>query len=75
LYARFVSRMLRRDTDRRMDAEIPERLKRRALTGLAYHLGWGQRLACPREEAVQVAAQLLGEDLAVAGQVIGACAR
>jgi hypothetical protein len=44
LYARFVSRMLRRDTkDRRMDAEIPERVKRRALADLAYHLGQGQR--------------------------------
>ncbi len=43
LYARFVSRMLRRDTVRRMDADIPERVKRRALADLAYHLGQGQR--------------------------------
>ncbi|MEA3397376.1 MAG: hypothetical protein U9R05_07935, partial [Chloroflexota bacterium] len=35
LYARFVSRMLRRDTARRMDAEIPERLKLGVLTTLA----------------------------------------
>ena len=43
LYARFVSRMLRRDTVRRMDAEIPERVKRRALADLAYNLGQGRR--------------------------------
>lgn len=73
LYARFVSRMLRRDTDRRMDAEIPERVKRLALTGLAYHLGQGQRLSCPRDEAVAVVARQLGDDLA--GPVVGACAR
>jgi formylglycine-generating enzyme required for sulfatase activity len=75
LYARFVSRMLRRDTDRRMDAEIPERLKRRALADLAYHLGQGQRLACPREEAMKVVARRLGDDLALAEKIIGACAR
>ncbi len=73
LYARFVSRMLRRDTERRMDAEIPERVKRRALEGLAYHLGQGQRLFCPRDEAVAVVARRLGEDLA--DSVVGACAR
>jgi formylglycine-generating enzyme required for sulfatase activity len=76
LYARFVSRMLRRDTDRRMDAEIPERVKRRALAGLAYHLGVRQRLACPRDEAVEVVARQLGEGQAgQADQVVGACAR
>ena len=76
LCARFVSRMLRRDTDRRMDAGIPEREKRRALAGLAYHLGLGQRLSCPREEAVEVVARRLGEGQAEqADQVMGACAR
>jgi len=76
LYARFVSRMLRRDTDRRMDAGIPEREKRRALAGLAYHLGLGQRLSCPREEAVEVVARRLGEgQVEQADQVVGACAR
>jgi formylglycine-generating enzyme required for sulfatase activity len=76
LYAHFVSRMLRRDTDRRMDAEIQERVKRRALAGLAYHLGLGQRLACPRDEAVDIVARQLGEGQAEqADQVVGACAR
>jgi formylglycine-generating enzyme required for sulfatase activity len=73
LYARFVSRMLRRDTVRRMDAEIPERVKRRALADLAYHLGQGQRLSCPRDEAVGVVARRLGE--AQADDVVAACAR
>jgi len=73
LYARFVSRMLRRDTDRRMDAEIPERVKRQALADLAYHLGAEQRLFCPRDEAVAVAARRLGEERAE--RVVGACAR
>jgi formylglycine-generating enzyme required for sulfatase activity len=73
LYARFVSRMLRRDTDRRMDAEIPERVKRRALVVLAYHLGQSQRLSCPRDEAVAVVARRLGDKLAE--YVVGACAR
>ena len=76
LYARFVSRMLRRDTDRRMDAGIPEREKRRALAGLAYHLGLDRRLSCPREEAVEVVARRLGEgQVGQADQVVGACAR
>jgi len=76
LYARFVSRMLRRDTDRRMDAGIPERVKRRALAGLACHLGLAQRLSCPRDEAVEVVARRLGEGQAgQADQVVGACAR
>ena len=75
LYARFVSRMLRRDTERRMDAEIPERLKRQALADLAYHLSREQRLTCPRDEAVQVVARRLGEDAARAETVVGACAR
>jgi formylglycine-generating enzyme required for sulfatase activity len=73
LYARFVSRMLRRDTDRRMDADIREPVKRRGLAGLAYHLGLAQRLSCPRDEAVEVVAWEVGEGLA--DEVVGACAR
>jgi formylglycine-generating enzyme required for sulfatase activity len=73
LHARFVSRMLRRDTDRRMDAEIPDRVKRRALTGLAYHLGLAQRRSCPRDQAVEIVAGRLGEEQAE--EVVGACAR
>lgn len=72
LYARFVSRLLRRDTERRLDAEIPERLKRQALTALAYHLSRQQRLACLREEAVQVGTAQLGER---AETVLAACLR
>ncbi len=75
LYARFVKRMLKRDTDRRLDAEISLRLKRCALTDLAYHLGQDQRLACEREEAVEVAAQGMDGDLTQAEKVVGACAR
>jgi len=76
LYECFVSRMLRRDTDRRMDAEIRERTKRQALTDLAYHLSLGQRLSCPREEAVEEVARRLGEgQVDQADRVVGACAR
>ena len=64
LYARFVLRMLRRDTDRRMDAEIPEKTKRQALSTLAYHLGLEQRLYCGQEEAIETVAQHLGEEQA-----------
>jgi formylglycine-generating enzyme required for sulfatase activity len=75
LYARFVSRMLKRDTDRRMDADIAVRLKQDTLANLAYHLGLDQRLSCDRDEAVEIAAQRLDRDLMQAEQVIGACAR
>jgi formylglycine-generating enzyme required for sulfatase activity len=73
LYAHFVSRMLRRDTARRMDAEIPERFKRRALAHLAFHLSLDQRLSCQRDEAVGVVTQELSDDLSE--KVIGACQR
>jgi len=74
LYERFVSRMLRRDTERRMDAAIPERRKRDTLSALAYHLSVEQRLTCAREEAEAVAARVLA-DAAEARTVIDACAR
>ena len=73
LYARFVSRMLRRDTRRKMDAQIPERHKREALAQLAYHLGLEQRLTCSREEAATVVAQSFNE--AQARTLIDACRR
>ena len=73
LYTRFVSRVLRRDTDRRMDAGVPERVKRQALAGLAYHLGLARRFSCGRNEAVEVMARRLGEDQGE--EVVGACAR
>ncbi|MCP4514917.1 MAG: CHAT domain-containing protein, partial [Delftia sp.] len=73
LYARFVARMLRRDTERRVDAEILSRFKQAALMELAYHLGQEQRLACRREEAVEVAARQMDEEQAE--RVSGACAR
>jgi formylglycine-generating enzyme required for sulfatase activity len=73
MYAHFVSRMLRRDTERRRDANIPELIKRQALSDLAWHLGQdGRRLACPRDEAVRALAPQLGEE---AGAVVDACAR
>jgi formylglycine-generating enzyme required for sulfatase activity len=73
LYARFVSRMLRRDTRRKMDAALPERHKRDALAQLAYHLGLEQRLACTHEEAVAVVAQSFDE--AQSRTLIDACRR
>jgi formylglycine-generating enzyme required for sulfatase activity len=73
LYARFVERMLRRDTTRRMDTEIPVRVKKAALTDLAFDLGQREELSCKREYAVSVTAKRLGDDRA--DQVIGACAR
>jgi hypothetical protein len=72
LYDRFISRMLRRDTDRRMDAEIPERVKRQALADLAYHLGLEQRLTCRREEAEDIISRRL-EKIEVQ-DVVDACA-
>jgi len=74
LYERFVGRMLRRDTQQRqLDAEIPDRTKVKALSGLAYQLGLEQRLSCAREEAVEVVAQALGDGQAE--RVVRACAR
>jgi formylglycine-generating enzyme required for sulfatase activity len=75
LYARFVSRMLRLDTDRRMDADISERSKRRALAKLAYHLSLDQRLSCTQEEAAEIIEPCLDGDLSRAESIIGACAR
>ncbi|MCP4544664.1 MAG: SUMF1/EgtB/PvdO family nonheme iron enzyme [Chloroflexi bacterium] len=76
LYERFVSRMLRRDTKRQMDANIPDRIKRRAMAGLAYHLGQEQRLSCSWEEAATVVDGALGDGQAImADDVVGACAR
>ncbi len=73
IYAHFVSRILRRDTERRLDARIPEHVKQQALVNLAWHLGQhGRRLACPRDEAVQILAKQLGED---AEAVVDACVR
>ncbi|MBN1250275.1 MAG: SUMF1/EgtB/PvdO family nonheme iron enzyme [Anaerolineae bacterium] len=73
LYARFVSRMLRRDTDRRMDAGIPERHKRQALVELAYRLSREQRISCSWIEAVDVLIESSVEGRPE--DVLGACAR
>ena len=75
LYARFVSRMLRRDTDRRMDADIPERIKRRVLAELAFHLSLDQRLSCSQVEAAEIIEPCLDGDLGRTESIIGACAR
>ena len=75
LYASFVKRMLRRDTERRVDVEIPDRVKQDVLIDLAYHLGQEQRLSCLRDEAVEVAARRMDGDLGRAEQVIGTCGR
>lgn len=61
LYARFVSRLLRRDTERRIDAEIPEAQKLGALTTLADGLSRRQQLTCSRAEAVALVANEWGE--------------
>jgi formylglycine-generating enzyme required for sulfatase activity len=74
LCERFVTRMIRRDTrQRQLDAEILDRVKVKALAGLAYRLTLGQRLSCAREEAVALVAQTL--DDGQAKQVVRACAR
>jgi formylglycine-generating enzyme required for sulfatase activity len=74
LYRRFVARMLRRDTQRRLDAAIPEAEKLQALGALAYHLSLDERLTCARAEAESVVAGVL-EDAGRAREVIEACAR
>lgn len=74
LYRRFVSRMLRRDTRRQMDAAIPEQKKRDALRTLAYHLSLDQRLTCTREEAERIITTVL-DDVAQPSKVLDACAR
>jgi formylglycine-generating enzyme required for sulfatase activity len=73
LYARFVSRILRRDTERRMDTEIPESLKHQALAELAYALGFDQRLFCSREEATAIVSKCMEPEKA--RSVIEACLR
>jgi formylglycine-generating enzyme required for sulfatase activity len=73
LYARFVSRMLRRDTDRRIDAQIPERVKRQAMAALAYYLSVERKLYCSQDKAIDVVAQQWGEERARI--VVEACAR
>jgi formylglycine-generating enzyme required for sulfatase activity len=73
LCAGLVSRLLRRDTVWPSDAEIPESSKQSALVALAYHLGLSHRLACPRDEAIEVMAQAIDEG--DAAWVFGACVR
>ena len=73
LYGGFVARKLRSDTDIERDAEIPERLKRRALADLAHAMG--PRRRCSRSEAIRAAARRLGRDRSLAEAVIGACMR
>jgi len=86
LYDEFVSQLLKRDTDREMDKDIPEWVKRDILADLAYnHLGPDQRLSLSREEAEQAVTDWLmkkgqAADRAVgrplgAGELVGACAR
>jgi formylglycine-generating enzyme required for sulfatase activity len=54
LYARFVSRLLRRDTDHGLDRDIPERIKLSAAARLGYGLHRRYALACSRVEAVEI---------------------
>ncbi len=76
LYERFVSRMLQRDTDRGLDADIRQAVKRQALVDLADQLGQERRLKCTRDEAIQVVARRLGEaQAAQAEEIVRACAR
>jgi formylglycine-generating enzyme required for sulfatase activity len=79
LYARFVGRMLRRDTERQMDVQFPERIKQGALAALALRMSRAQRLTCPRREAVDVAAGVFAKDapekLEKAEALVNACAR
>lgn len=62
LYARFVTKMLKRDVERRMGIKFTEGAKRRALAALALHLGQAQRLNCTREEAREVMTGALEKD-------------
>jgi len=64
LYARFVSRMLRRDTERSLDARIPERIKRSAAGHLACELHRRYTLFCTRDQAVAMLEQGGGESSA-----------
>jgi hypothetical protein len=79
LYQRFVGRMLQRDKDRQMNAQFSERMKERALSTLALHIGQAQRLTCPRREAVDIAAGTFEKDvpekLDKAEALVDACAR
>jgi len=78
LYARFVGRMLRRDTERQMEVQFPERMKQHSLATLALHMSQAQRLTCPRHEAVDVVASILGQEtsetLERAEALVAACA-
>jgi formylglycine-generating enzyme required for sulfatase activity len=73
LYARFVSRMLQRDTERRMDSQISEQIKQQSLSQIAYCQHQDHRLSCDRSEAIAMVAQLLEAFQAEA--VVDACLR
>lgn len=72
LYARFVSRLLRRDTERQPDARIPERAKRAAAAHLARQLHERHTQFCARDEAVDLVALW---DAASAQELVGALCR
>ncbi len=72
LYARFVSRLLRRDTERSLDRDIPERTKLSAAAQLGYGLHWRDVLACSHDEAVEIVAAVL--DPSGAEEVLGSLA-
>jgi formylglycine-generating enzyme required for sulfatase activity len=73
LYARFVSRLLRRDTERKLDAEIPERTKHQVATHLGYALHRQDTLTCPWDTAVGIVSAMLEEPQAE--ETLGALCR
>ncbi len=76
LYARFVTRLLSRDTqDRQLDTDLPERRKRQAASCLACALQHQGALTCQRDEAVKLLAPKFDKDEVLAERLLRALAR
>ncbi len=73
LYAQWVARQARTETNRKMDSQLPLNWKQQALADLAYHLTQTQRRACSHEEAETVIANRHGVERA--RDLLGACLR
>lgn len=68
LYARFVSRLLARDTDKPGVESLPDHVKRQAAMRLAYELHARTTLVCPRAEAAAIVTA--GSGQAIEGEAI-----
>ncbi len=76
LYARFVSRLLSRDTqERQLGIDIKDQAKRQAAAHLAYGLHQSHTLVCSREQAVEIVAASLPGTAEAADAAVTSLAR